>query len=253
MGALEGRQRWKGMSANSIIILRGLNMADCHACDKGALCCWATLELGREEMNDSVSVFGSLEPRQCVYTWLYVYRCMHGSICYGCTFFTIRSHALLCSSALNSSPQSITTGTSKCVSFPPKVYCVCVGFRYPPSSRQTSHEEGKEWLRSHSTGGLQDTGSQSPLSPPGASCTTTGKYHYSNLCKCKVGLVEVGPVCHNQPAIWSELACQMLLVEENIHYNYLYLLDKYRVYIIHLHFWLLMTLNSLNHVFKFLN
>ena len=253
MGALEGRQRWKGMSANSIIILRGLNMADCHACDKGALCCWATLELGREEMNDSVSVFGSLEPRQCVYTWLYVYRCMHGSICYGCTFFTIRSHALLCSSALNSSPQSITTGTSKCVSFPPEVYCVCVGFRYPPSSRQTSHEEGKEWLRSHSTGGLQDTGSQSPLSPPGASCTTTGKYHYSNLCKCKVGLVEVGPVCHNQPAIWSELACQMFLVEENIHYNYLYLLDKYRVYIIHLHFWLLMTLNSLNHVFKFLN
>ncbi|KAK6314544.1 hypothetical protein J4Q44_G00140730 [Coregonus suidteri] len=39
------------------------------------------------------------------------------------------------------------------------------GLRYPPSSRQTSHEEGKEWLRSHSTGGLQDTGSQSPLSP----------------------------------------------------------------------------------------
>ncbi|KAM7377921.1 hypothetical protein PAMA_013031 [Pampus argenteus] len=52
---------------------------------------------------------------------------------------------------------------------------------YPPSSRQTSHEEGKEWLRSHSTGGLQDTGSQSPLSPPGASCTNIGKYHYSNL------------------------------------------------------------------------
>ncbi|XP_053364310.1 neuron navigator 3 isoform X4 [Clarias gariepinus] len=47
------------------------------------------------------------------------------------------------------------------------------GLRHPPSSRQMSHEEGKEWLRSHSTGGLQDTGS--PLSPP------TGKYHYSNL------------------------------------------------------------------------
>ncbi|XP_061663734.1 neuron navigator 3 isoform X2 [Syngnathoides biaculeatus] len=52
---------------------------------------------------------------------------------------------------------------------------------YPPSSRQTSHEEGMEWLRSHSTGGLQDSGSQSPMSPPGASCTATGKYHYSNL------------------------------------------------------------------------
>ncbi|KAG7498032.1 neuron navigator 3 isoform X9 [Solea senegalensis] len=53
--------------------------------------------------------------------------------------------------------------------------------RYPASSRQTSNDEGKEWLRSHSTGGLQDTGSQSPLSPPGATCTAIGKYHYSNL------------------------------------------------------------------------
>uniref|UniRef100_A0A3Q2XS22 Neuron navigator 3 n=1 Tax=Hippocampus comes TaxID=109280 RepID=A0A3Q2XS22_HIPCM len=52
---------------------------------------------------------------------------------------------------------------------------------YPPSSRQTSHEDGMEWLRSHSTGGLQDSGSQSPMSPPGASCPTTGKYHFSNL------------------------------------------------------------------------
>lgn len=56
MGALEGRQHWKGMSANSIIIFRGLNMADCHACDKG-FCCSATLELGREEMKSSVSVW----------------------------------------------------------------------------------------------------------------------------------------------------------------------------------------------------
>ncbi|KAL4659563.1 neuron navigator 3 isoform X1 [Arapaima gigas] len=54
------------------------------------------------------------------------------------------------------------------------------GLRYPPSSEQSSQEEGKEWLRSHSTGGLQDTGSQSPLSPPGVA-PTAGKYHYSNL------------------------------------------------------------------------
>ncbi|XP_069831704.1 neuron navigator 3 isoform X9 [Dendropsophus ebraccatus] len=54
--------------------------------------------------------------------------------------------------------------------------------RYTPSSRQTSQEEGKEWLRSHSTGGLQDTGNQSPLvSPSGMSSSTSGKYHYSNL------------------------------------------------------------------------
>lgn len=104
----------------------------------------------------------------------YVCRCMHGSICVvrlHVSFFTI------CSAAFISSPSAVH---SLFVSW---VYCVFGGFRYPPSSRQTSHEEGKEWLRSHSTGGLQDTGSQSPLSPPGASCTTTGKYHYSNLCK----------------------------------------------------------------------
>ncbi|XP_064511679.1 neuron navigator 3 isoform X7 [Pseudopipra pipra] len=56
------------------------------------------------------------------------------------------------------------------------------GLRYTPSSRQTSQEEGKEWLRSHSTGGLQDTGSQSPLvSPSAISSSATGKYHFSNL------------------------------------------------------------------------
>ncbi|XP_029452992.1 neuron navigator 3 isoform X2 [Rhinatrema bivittatum] len=56
------------------------------------------------------------------------------------------------------------------------------GLRYTPSSRQTSQEEGKEWLRSHSTGGLQDTGNQSPLMSPSAmSSSATGKYHFSNL------------------------------------------------------------------------
>ncbi|XP_043944008.1 neuron navigator 3 isoform X1 [Protopterus annectens] len=56
------------------------------------------------------------------------------------------------------------------------------GLRYTPSSRQTSQEEGKEWLRSHSTGGLQDTGSQSPLaSPCGMPSSGSGKYHFTNL------------------------------------------------------------------------
>uniref|UniRef100_A0A452J0F9 AAA+ ATPase domain-containing protein n=1 Tax=Gopherus agassizii TaxID=38772 RepID=A0A452J0F9_9SAUR len=56
------------------------------------------------------------------------------------------------------------------------------GLRYTPSSRQTSQEESKEWLRSHSTGGLQDTGSQSPIvSPSAMSSSATGKYHFSNL------------------------------------------------------------------------
>uniref|UniRef100_A0A673UGJ8 AAA+ ATPase domain-containing protein n=1 Tax=Suricata suricatta TaxID=37032 RepID=A0A673UGJ8_SURSU len=54
--------------------------------------------------------------------------------------------------------------------------------RYTPSSRQANQEEGKEWLRSHSTGGLQDAGSQSPLlSPSAMSSSAAGKYHFSNL------------------------------------------------------------------------
>ncbi|XP_048949987.1 neuron navigator 3 isoform X6 [Canis lupus baileyi] len=56
------------------------------------------------------------------------------------------------------------------------------GLRYTPSSRQANQEEGKEWLRSHSTGGLQDAGNQSPLlSPSAMSSSATGKYHFSNL------------------------------------------------------------------------
>ncbi|XP_069479569.1 neuron navigator 2 isoform X3 [Ambystoma mexicanum] len=46
------------------------------------------------------------------------------------------------------------------------------GLRYAPSSSQLrSQEEAKEWLRSHSAGGLQDTASNSPFSP-GSSITS---------------------------------------------------------------------------------
>uniref|UniRef100_UPI00398F3504 neuron navigator 3 n=1 Tax=Pristiophorus japonicus TaxID=55135 RepID=UPI00398F3504 len=56
------------------------------------------------------------------------------------------------------------------------------GLRYTPSSRQTSHEEGKEWLRSHSTGGLQDTVNQSPLPSPSAiSSPCSGIYNFTHL------------------------------------------------------------------------
>ncbi|XP_051885850.1 neuron navigator 3 isoform X2 [Pristis pectinata] len=56
------------------------------------------------------------------------------------------------------------------------------GLRYTPSSRQTSQEEGKEWLRSHSTGGLQDTVSQSPLPSPSAiSSPCSGIYNFTHL------------------------------------------------------------------------
>lgn len=124
--------------------------------------------LGGEEMNDTVSVFGSFDPKRCMRL------CEDACIICGERLHVFFLHLWLRFSSVT---------TEWCLSHFSPVYSVSVAFRYPPSSRQTSHEEGKEWLRSHSTGGLQDTGSQSPLSPPGASCTTTGKYHYSNLCR----------------------------------------------------------------------
>ncbi|KAG9352109.1 hypothetical protein JZ751_020522 [Albula glossodonta] len=43
--------------------------------------------------------------------------------------------------------------------------------RYAPSPQLRSHEDAKEWLRSHSAGGLQDSASNSPFSP-GSSLTS---------------------------------------------------------------------------------
>ncbi|XP_036399130.1 neuron navigator 2-like [Megalops cyprinoides] len=45
------------------------------------------------------------------------------------------------------------------------------GLRYAPSSQLRSHEEARDWLRSHSAGGLQDSASNSPFSP-GSSLTS---------------------------------------------------------------------------------
>uniref|UniRef100_A0A8C3W5Y8 Neuron navigator 3 n=1 Tax=Catagonus wagneri TaxID=51154 RepID=A0A8C3W5Y8_9CETA len=78
----------------------------------------------------------------------------------------------------------LTTGTHEVQSLLMRTGSVrsTLSERYTPSSRQANQEEGKEWLRSHSTGGLQDTGSQSPLvSPSAMSSSATGKYHFSNL------------------------------------------------------------------------
>ncbi|XP_041521481.1 neuron navigator 3 isoform X2 [Microtus oregoni] len=78
----------------------------------------------------------------------------------------------------------LTTGTHEVQSLLMRTGSVrsTLSERYTPSSRQANQEEGKEWLRSHSTGGLQDTGNQSPLvSPSSMSSSATGKYHFSNL------------------------------------------------------------------------
>ncbi|XP_064423283.1 neuron navigator 2 isoform X3 [Latimeria chalumnae] len=56
------------------------------------------------------------------------------------------------------------------------------GLRYTPSSQLRSHEDSKEWLRSHSAGGLQDSASNSPFSPGSSITSPSGtRFNFSQL------------------------------------------------------------------------
>ncbi|MEE6498943.1 hypothetical protein FKM82_003256 [Ascaphus truei] len=54
--------------------------------------------------------------------------------------------------------------------------------RYAPSSQIRSQEDAKEWLRSHSAGGLQDTANNSPFSPGSSITSPCGtRFNFSQL------------------------------------------------------------------------
>ncbi|XP_065448663.1 neuron navigator 2 isoform X12 [Chrysemys picta bellii] len=56
------------------------------------------------------------------------------------------------------------------------------GFRYTPSSQLRSQEDAKEWLRSHSAGGLQDTAVNSPFSSGSSITSPSGtRFNFSQL------------------------------------------------------------------------
>ncbi|XP_073460142.1 neuron navigator 2 isoform X7 [Aquarana catesbeiana] len=56
------------------------------------------------------------------------------------------------------------------------------GFRYAPSSQLRGQDDTKEWLRSHSAGGLQDTASSSPFSPGSSITSPSGtRFNFSQL------------------------------------------------------------------------
>lgn len=57
--------------------------------------------------------------------------------------------------------------------------CFC---RYTPSSQLRSQEDAKEWLRSHSAGGLQDTAANSPFSSGSSVTSPSGtRFNFSQL------------------------------------------------------------------------
>nr|KAF6343238.1 neuron navigator 2 [Pipistrellus kuhlii] len=56
------------------------------------------------------------------------------------------------------------------------------GFRYTPTSQLRSQEDAKEWLRSHSAGGLQDTAANSPFSSGSSVTSPSGtRFNFSQL------------------------------------------------------------------------
>uniref|UniRef100_A0A8C0UHC3 Neuron navigator 2 n=1 Tax=Cyanistes caeruleus TaxID=156563 RepID=A0A8C0UHC3_CYACU len=56
------------------------------------------------------------------------------------------------------------------------------GLRYTPSSQLRSQEDAKEWLRSHSAGGLQDTATNSPFSSGSSITSPSGtRFNFSQL------------------------------------------------------------------------
>ncbi|XP_068116310.1 neuron navigator 2 isoform X2 [Hyperolius riggenbachi] len=56
------------------------------------------------------------------------------------------------------------------------------GFRYAPSVPLRSQDDAKEWLRSHSAGGLQDTASSSPFSPGSSITSPSGtRFNFAQL------------------------------------------------------------------------
>ncbi|XP_075694233.1 neuron navigator 2 isoform X4 [Rhinoderma darwinii] len=54
--------------------------------------------------------------------------------------------------------------------------------RYAPSSQLRHHDDTKEWMRSHSSSGLQDTASNSPFSPSSSITSPSGnRFNFSQL------------------------------------------------------------------------
>ncbi|KAG7467923.1 hypothetical protein MATL_G00137370 [Megalops atlanticus] len=54
--------------------------------------------------------------------------------------------------------------------------------RYAPSPQLRSHEEARDWLRSHSAGGLQDSASNSPFSPGSSLTSPSGtRFNFGQL------------------------------------------------------------------------
>ncbi|CAG5849242.1 unnamed protein product [Menidia menidia] len=67
------------------------------------------------------------------------------------------------------------------------------GFRYGPSPQIRGHEEARDWLRSHSTSGLQDSASNSPFSPGSSITSPSGtRFNFGQLASSPTSTAQIG-------------------------------------------------------------
>ncbi|KAM4602786.1 neuron navigator 2 isoform 2-T2 [Polymixia lowei] len=66
------------------------------------------------------------------------------------------------------------------------------GLRYAPSTQFRGHEEARDWLRSHSTSGLQDSVSNSPFSPGSSLTSPSGtRFNFAQLASSPTSAAQI--------------------------------------------------------------
>ncbi|XP_078139104.1 neuron navigator 2 isoform X2 [Centroberyx gerrardi] len=66
------------------------------------------------------------------------------------------------------------------------------GLRYGPSPQLRSHEEARDWLRTHSTSGLQDSASNSPFSPGSSLTSPSGtRFNFGQLASSPTSAAQI--------------------------------------------------------------
>lgn len=66
------------------------------------------------------------------------------------------------------------------------------GLRYGPSPQLRGHEEARDWLRSHSTSGLQESASNSPFSPSSSLTSPSGtRFNFGQLASSPTSAAQI--------------------------------------------------------------
>ncbi|XP_059203361.1 neuron navigator 2 isoform X2 [Centropristis striata] len=66
------------------------------------------------------------------------------------------------------------------------------GLRYGPSPQLRGHEEARDWLRSHSTSGLQESASNSPFSPSSSLTSPSGtRFNFAQLASSPTSAAQI--------------------------------------------------------------